>query len=153
MSNHHLVSCETRLTDFLSATKTLQILTEPYGDKTLSREWHKRFSGGKNGVEDDERAERPSELIATDIGLVKILSESIYGDLWILSDSLNLKQRLKNWAHIGDKISLSTLRKVKLNSHHHKVRFQWIPSHVNIYGDEVADTLAKEDLLSLPPHI
>ncbi|GFU81187.1 hypothetical protein TNCV_3423531 [Trichonephila clavipes] len=57
--NHHLVSCETRLTDFLSATKTLQILTEPYGDKTLSREWHKRFSGGKNGVEDDERAERP----------------------------------------------------------------------------------------------
>ncbi|GFU63180.1 hypothetical protein TNCV_3466041 [Trichonephila clavipes] len=43
-----------------SVTKTFQILTEAYGDETLYREhvfkWHKRFSGRRDSVEDDERA-------------------------------------------------------------------------------------------------
>ncbi|GFT38952.1 hypothetical protein TNCV_388171 [Trichonephila clavipes] len=46
-----------------SATKTFQILTEAYGDETLSSahvfEWHKRFSGGRVCVE-DEHAGRSS---------------------------------------------------------------------------------------------
>ncbi|GFW92801.1 hypothetical protein TNCV_1735941 [Trichonephila clavipes] len=36
--------------------------------------------------------------------------------------------------------------KLKLIFHHHKVYLQWIPSHVNIYGDELNDSLAKEEL-------
>ncbi|GFY24183.1 hypothetical protein TNCV_1012361 [Trichonephila clavipes] len=48
-----------------SATKTFQILTETYGDETLSRvdvfEWYKRFPKGRISVEDDEPAGRPRE--------------------------------------------------------------------------------------------
>ncbi|GFS47431.1 RNase H domain-containing protein [Trichonephila inaurata madagascariensis] len=80
------------------------------------------------------------------MGLVKIKSESNYEDLWTLPDSHNSIQYLKTWAHIGDKISLSILRKVILISHYHKAHFQQIPSHVNIYGNELADTLAEEGL-------
>ncbi|GFU99129.1 hypothetical protein TNCV_1228431 [Trichonephila clavipes] len=43
-----------------SATKTFQILTEGYGDKSLSRahrfEWYKQSSGCRVSVEDDEPA-------------------------------------------------------------------------------------------------
>ncbi|GFX20095.1 HTH_48 domain-containing protein [Trichonephila clavipes] len=46
-----------------SATETFQMLTETYGDKTMFRawvfkfEWHKRLSGGRDSVEEDEHAE------------------------------------------------------------------------------------------------
>ncbi|GFX43643.1 uncharacterized protein TNCV_510921 [Trichonephila clavipes] len=43
----------------MSHTKTFQILKEAYGDETLSYahmfEWHKRFSGGRDIVGNDER--------------------------------------------------------------------------------------------------
>ncbi|GFV93796.1 hypothetical protein TNCV_366951 [Trichonephila clavipes] len=43
--------------------KTFKILTEAYGDETLSLayvfEWHKWYSGDKDSVVDYERAERP----------------------------------------------------------------------------------------------
>ncbi|GFT13978.1 hypothetical protein TNCV_2616061 [Trichonephila clavipes] len=43
------------------------MLSEAYGDKILSRacvfEWHKRFLGGRDSVEDDEPAGYPSFLI------------------------------------------------------------------------------------------
>ena len=47
---------------------------------------------------------------------------------------------------MGDKTSLSILRKIKSISQQHKVHFQWVPSHVDIHGNEVADTLAGEEL-------
>ncbi|GFU35877.1 RNase H domain-containing protein [Trichonephila clavipes] len=87
-----------------------------------------------------------NELIAIDMVLEKIMNKSNYKDLWILSDNRSSIQHLKNWAGIEDKISLSILRKVKLISHHHKVHFQWIPSHAIIYVNELVDTLAKEVL-------
>ncbi|GFS81255.1 hypothetical protein TNCV_1224651 [Trichonephila clavipes] len=47
-----------------SAPKIFQILTEAHGDETLSYEhefeWHKRFSGGGDNVEDVEHAGCPS---------------------------------------------------------------------------------------------
>ncbi|GFV84175.1 hypothetical protein TNCV_3038361 [Trichonephila clavipes] len=49
-----------------SATKTFQILTEAYGDQTLSChvfEWNKRFSGRRVSVDDDEPAGRPRSAI------------------------------------------------------------------------------------------
>ncbi|GFW24547.1 hypothetical protein TNCV_2404121 [Trichonephila clavipes] len=46
-----------------SDMKTFRILTEAYGDETLSRahvfERHKGFSGARDSVEEDERAGRP----------------------------------------------------------------------------------------------
>ncbi|GBN13497.1 hypothetical protein AVEN_168488-1 [Araneus ventricosus] len=72
------------------------------------------------------------------------MSESDFGDLWILSDSRSSIQHLKNWPYIGDKTSLSILQKLKLISLQHDVHFQWIPLHVDIHGNELADNLAKE---------
>ncbi|GFV43574.1 hypothetical protein TNCV_1690181 [Trichonephila clavipes] len=44
-----------------SVLKTFKILTDVYGDETLAGEhvfeWHKRFLGGRDSVEDDEHAE------------------------------------------------------------------------------------------------
>ncbi|GFV50454.1 hypothetical protein TNCV_2082051 [Trichonephila clavipes] len=65
MSSQHQVSVRLRK----SATKTFQILTEAYGDETLSRahvfEWHKWFSGERDSWEEDERAGR-SRSTSTD---------------------------------------------------------------------------------------
>ncbi|GFV90940.1 probable RNA-directed DNA polymerase from transposon BS [Trichonephila clavipes] len=44
----------------------------------------------------------------------------------------------------GDKTSISILHNLKLISKHHDVHFQWIPSHVDIFGNEQADRLARE---------
>lgn len=46
-----------------SATECYQLLKEVFGDNTMSRtcvfEWHRRFSEGREEVEDDERPGRP----------------------------------------------------------------------------------------------
>ncbi|GBL83357.1 hypothetical protein AVEN_110669-1 [Araneus ventricosus] len=68
-----------------------------------------------------------SELLALDVGLETIMSESNFGDLWILTDSHSSIQHVKNWTYIGDKTSLSILQKLKLISLRHDVHFQWIP--------------------------
>ncbi|GFW04187.1 RNase H domain-containing protein [Trichonephila clavipes] len=64
-----------------------------------------------------------SELIAIDTGLKKALSISGSSSIWILSDSRSAIQHLTNW---------------------HKIHLQWVPSHVNIAGNEIADCLAKD---------
>ncbi|GFW45305.1 hypothetical protein TNCV_4734121 [Trichonephila clavipes] len=51
-----------------SATKTFQILTEVYGDETLSSahvfKWYKRHSGGRVSVKDDEPAAHRSRRVS-----------------------------------------------------------------------------------------
>ncbi|GFG30570.1 hypothetical protein Cfor_10488 [Coptotermes formosanus] len=46
-----------------TATETVYLLREAYGEDALSKsrvfEWHKRFSEGRENVEDDERSGRP----------------------------------------------------------------------------------------------
>ncbi|GFT88868.1 hypothetical protein TNCV_906791 [Trichonephila clavipes] len=64
-----------------SATKTFQILTEAYGDETLSHahvfEWHKTFSGGWVCVEGDARAGFPRETHFTPVEEVQAKTESL----------------------------------------------------------------------------
>ena len=47
-----------------TATETLKLLQEVYGDDTMSItrlfEWHRRFKEGREEVEDDHRSGRPS---------------------------------------------------------------------------------------------
>ncbi|GFY27229.1 probable RNA-directed DNA polymerase from transposon BS [Trichonephila clavipes] len=85
-----------------------------------------------------------SELMAIKLGLEAIINESDYGELWILSDSRSSLQHLHNWTQVGDKTSISILHNLKLISKHHDVHFQWIPSHVDIFGNEQTDRLARE---------
>ena len=66
------------------------------------------------------------------------------GELWILSDSRSALQHLSGWSSADDETSISILLKLKKISQNHDVHLQWIPSHVNISGNEVADRLAKE---------
>jgi hypothetical protein len=49
-----------------TATETYQLVCEAYGEHNLSRarvfEWHRRFLGGREDVEDDERPGRPVSM-------------------------------------------------------------------------------------------
>lgn len=53
-------------------------------------------------------------------------------------------EHLNNWIHIGDKTSVSILLKLKCISLQHDIHFQWIPSRVDLFGNEKADCLANE---------
>ncbi|XP_035211733.1 uncharacterized protein LOC118185897 [Stegodyphus dumicola] len=87
-----------------------------------------------------------SQLIAINVGLDAILAyDCDFGELWILSDSRNALQRLGGWSSACDETSISILLKLRKISQIHDVHLKWIPSHVNISGNEVADRLAKED--------
>ncbi|GFU75559.1 RNase H domain-containing protein [Trichonephila clavipes] len=86
----------------------------------------------------------PARYPSIKLGLEAIINESDYGELWILSDSHSSLQHLHNWTQVGDKTSISILHNLKLISKHHDVHFQWIPSHVDIFGNEQADRLARE---------
>ncbi|GFY11173.1 RNase H domain-containing protein [Trichonephila clavipes] len=84
------------------------------------------------------------ELTSIKLGLEAIINESDYGELWILSDSRSSLQHLHNWTQVGEKTSISILHNLKLISKHHDVHFQWIPFHVDIFGNEQTDRLARE---------
>ncbi|GFX36090.1 RNase H domain-containing protein [Trichonephila clavipes] len=67
-------------------------------------------------------------------------------------------QHLSDWTNVGDKTSLSLslsvsiLKNLKELSQQHEIYFQWIPSHIGLFGNDTADLLAKEgvteDLMS-----
>nr|GBO09877.1 hypothetical protein AVEN_34255-1 [Araneus ventricosus] len=85
-----------------------------------------------------------SELLAIEARLEAILNENNYGAVWILSDSRSSIQHLKDWNNVGDRTGISILKLLRHIGVDHEVHLQWIPSHVDIYGNEVADNLAKQ---------
>ncbi|GBO41132.1 hypothetical protein AVEN_270767-1 [Araneus ventricosus] len=95
-----------------------------------------------------------SELLAIEAGLEAIMNENNYGEVWILSDSRSSIQHLKDWNNVGDRTCISILKLLRHIGVDHEVHLQWILSHVDIYGNEVADDLAKqgtvEPLCSVP---
>ncbi|GFX39152.1 RNase H domain-containing protein [Trichonephila clavipes] len=68
-----------------------------------------------------------------------------------LRDSRSSLQHLYKWITVGDKAGVSILQKLTQISESHDVHFQWIPSHVNIFRNEQADLLAKENCNASPP--
>ncbi|GFW65967.1 RNase H domain-containing protein [Trichonephila clavipes] len=85
-----------------------------------------------------------SELIAIDEALRIIKTMTSPDEIWILCDSRSAIQHLSDWTNIGDKTSVSILKNLKELSQQHEIYFQWIPSHIGLFGNDTADLLAKE---------
>ncbi|XP_042901433.2 uncharacterized protein [Parasteatoda tepidariorum] len=87
-----------------------------------------------------------SELIAIENGLrhVENIAEPDFKHIWILTDSKSSIQHLSNWMNVGDRATASILGMLFRLSADFGVHFQWIPSHVGIKGNEMADSLAKD---------
>ncbi|GFU67777.1 RNase H domain-containing protein [Trichonephila clavipes] len=71
-------------------------------------------------------------------------------EIWILCDSRSAIQHLSDWTNVGDKTSVSILKNLKELSQQHEIYFQWIPSHIGLFGNDTADLLAKEELWKTP---
>ncbi|GBN31140.1 hypothetical protein AVEN_25957-1 [Araneus ventricosus] len=65
-------------------------------------------------------------------------------DIYILTDSKSSIQYLKNWPEIREKTGQEVISKIATLSQKSRVCFQWIPSHVGVFGNEEADVLTKE---------
>ncbi|GBO24908.1 hypothetical protein AVEN_193595-1 [Araneus ventricosus] len=61
----------------------------------------------------------------------------------ILTDSRSSIQHLSIWHRVRDNTGMNILNKLKSLSVSYRIHLQWIPSHVNIQGIEIADALAK----------
>ncbi|GFX71337.1 gag-pol [Trichonephila clavipes] len=85
-----------------------------------------------------------SELIAIDTGLKKALSIPCSNRIWILSDSRSAIQHFSNWHKVGDNTGVAILEELKRLSSSCEIHPQWVPSHINIAGNEIADALAKD---------
>ncbi|GFT69077.1 hypothetical protein TNCV_3904721 [Trichonephila clavipes] len=52
-------------------------------------------------------------------------------------------QSLSHWTTVGDMTSLNILDVVVRLSFRHSIYFQWVLSHIELNGNEIADSLAK----------
>ncbi|XP_035222122.1 ribonuclease HI-like [Stegodyphus dumicola] len=84
-----------------------------------------------------------SELIAILEGLNSIMWLPQLKDIWIFSDSRSAVQHLPDWHNVRDNTCGDILRKLKQLSLSYQIHFQWIPSHVDVAGNEIADSLAR----------
>ncbi|GBN74156.1 hypothetical protein AVEN_70788-1 [Araneus ventricosus] len=65
-------------------------------------------------------------------------------DIYISTDSKSSIQYLKKWPKFSEKTGQEIISKTVSLSQKSRVCIQWIPSHVGVLGNEVADLLAKE---------
>ncbi|GFV79159.1 uncharacterized protein TNCV_2613451 [Trichonephila clavipes] len=90
-----------------------------------------------------------SELIAIDEALGFFASRPYGKKIWILSDRSSI-QHLSKWQSVRDNVGVSILTKLKRLSTSHQIYLQWIPSHIYLERNEVADTLAKAGACEVP---
>ncbi|GBM55974.1 hypothetical protein AVEN_240578-1 [Araneus ventricosus] len=65
-------------------------------------------------------------------------------DIYILTDCKSSIRYLKNWPKIPEKTGQEIVSKIVTLLLKSRVCIQWFPSHVGVFGNEVADLLAKE---------
>ncbi|GFX51273.1 RNase H domain-containing protein [Trichonephila clavipes] len=91
-----------------------------------------------------------SELIGIDEALGSLASLQNGKETWILSDSRSAIQHLSNWQSVRDNVGVSILTKFKRLSTSHQIHLQWIPYHIDLERNEIADTLAKTGACEVP---
>ncbi|GFV94109.1 RNase H domain-containing protein [Trichonephila clavipes] len=91
-----------------------------------------------------------SELIAIDEALGSDASLPNEKEIWILSDSRSAIQQLSNWQNVRDNVGVSILIKLKRLFTSHQIHLPWIPSHIDLEGNEIEDTLAKAGACEVP---
>ncbi|GFW97062.1 RNase H domain-containing protein [Trichonephila clavipes] len=91
-----------------------------------------------------------SELIAIDETLGSLTSLPNGKEIWMLSHSRRAIQHLSNWQSVRDNVGVSILTKLKRLSTSHQIHLQWIPSHIDLKGKEIVDTLAKAGACEVP---
>ncbi|GFW80603.1 RNase H domain-containing protein [Trichonephila clavipes] len=91
-------------------------------------------------------------LVSLSVGSQKLFLEELklitFGisngkEIWILSASKSAIQHLSNWQSVRDNVGESILTKLKRLPTSHEIHLQWIPSHIDLEGNEIADTLVK----------
>ncbi|GBM16578.1 hypothetical protein AVEN_223508-1 [Araneus ventricosus] len=82
-----------------------------------------------------------SEMIAIDMALDFVLEHQLFGEIWILSDSRSVDQYLDNWRDVGDRRGMDIFYKLRTLCNSCVLHLQWIPSHVNLKYNDIADSL------------
>ncbi|GFW83157.1 RNase H domain-containing protein [Trichonephila clavipes] len=78
-----------------------------------------------------------SELISIDEALRIIKTVTSSDGILILYDSRSAIQHLSDCTNVGDKTSVSILKNLKELFQQHEIYFQWIPSHIGLFGNEM----------------
>ncbi|GFT67732.1 RNase H domain-containing protein [Trichonephila clavipes] len=71
-------------------------------------------------------------------------------EILILFDSRSAIPHLYNWQSVRDNVVVSILTKIRRLSTLHQIHLQWIPSHVDLEGNEIADTFSKAGACEIP---
>ncbi|GBM99499.1 hypothetical protein AVEN_119778-1 [Araneus ventricosus] len=91
-------------------------------------------------------------MIAIDMTLKFVLEHQLFGEIRILSDSRSVIQYLVNWRDVSDRKGMDIFNKLRTLCNT-CVHLQWIPSHVNLKYNDIADSLAKEGTIMLQAHV
>ncbi|GBO06567.1 hypothetical protein AVEN_126822-1 [Araneus ventricosus] len=87
----------------------------------------------------DQQDDNHEVQMATDWSVQRIFSE-----IWIVSDSRSVVQYLDNWRDVSDRRGMDIFNKFRTLCNSCVLHLQWIPSHVNLKYNDIADSLAKE---------
>ncbi|GBO25475.1 hypothetical protein AVEN_4342-1 [Araneus ventricosus] len=83
-------------------------------------------------------------MIAIDMAIDFVLEHQLFGEIWILSDSRSVVQHLNNWRDVSDRRGMDIFNTLRTLCNSCVLHLQWIPSHVNLKYNDIADSLAKE---------
>ncbi|GBM92448.1 hypothetical protein AVEN_36058-1 [Araneus ventricosus] len=92
-------------------------------------------------------------MFAIDMALDFVLKHQLFGEIWILSDSRNVIQYLVYWRDVSDRRGMNIFNKLRTLCNTYVLHLQWIPSHVNLKYNDIADSLDKEGTTMPQAHI